>query len=180
MNKFFAFVKWHVLSLVFFLLAVLVMGRIFAFSAEVSDKSQQTSEGVCYFIAKVIVGGFSSLTEEQQAEKIEEMVPVVRKVAHFSIYAALGALLTFSVCSYLAECKKRIRYLKGGTAVSIFCLLYAATDEFHQLFVDGRSGSVRDVIIDLCGSVCGVLFAAAMTALFVKFINKQSAKKSLH
>ena len=34
---------------------------------------------------------------------------------------------------------------------------YAATDEFHQLFVDGRAGAVLDVCIDAAGAAVGVL-----------------------
>ncbi len=30
-------------------------------------------------------------------------------------------------------------------------LCYAASDEFHQLFVPGRGGSIRDVAIDAIG-----------------------------
>ena len=37
---------------------------------------------------------------------------------------------------------------------------YAATDEVHQLFVDGRSGSFVDVCIDSAGAFLGVLCLA--------------------
>ena len=36
------------------------------------------------------------------------------------------------------------------------CLFYASTDEFHQLFVSGRSGEVTDVILDTFGSFVGI------------------------
>ena len=35
--------------------------------------------------------------------------------------------------------------------------LYACTDEFHQLFVPGRSGNFRDVIIDTSGGVLSAI-----------------------
>ena len=38
-----------------------------------------------------------------------------------------------------------------------WCLLYAATDEYHQTFVPGRSGRVSDVLVDLLGSAIGTL-----------------------
>ncbi|MBQ5816207.1 MAG: hypothetical protein IIW33_01970, partial [Oscillospiraceae bacterium] len=79
MNKVFAFAKKHTASLVFLLIALLLMGRIFAFSAEKSEESQKTSEGVCYFIASVIVGGFSDLPEAEKEARVEELVPAVRK-----------------------------------------------------------------------------------------------------
>ena len=37
----------------------------------------------------------------------------------------------------------------------LICLIYAFSDEIHQLFVLGRSGEFRDVLIDFCGSILG-------------------------
>ena len=39
----------------------------------------------------------------------------------------------------------------------LFCLIYACSDEIHQLFVSGRSGNLLDVMIDLLGSLCSIL-----------------------
>jgi len=36
------------------------------------------------------------------------------------------------------------------------CSLYAVTDEIHQLFVPGRSGELRDVMIDSIAALVGV------------------------
>ena len=33
----------------------------------------------------------------------------------------------------------------------LFCLLYAASDEFHQSFVIGRTATIRDVGFDFLG-----------------------------
>ena len=41
--------------------------------------------------------------------------------------------------------------------ILIFCFIYACTDEFHQLFVMGRSCEMRDVLIDTLGSFVGIL-----------------------
>lgn len=38
----------------------------------------------------------------------------------------------------------------------IICLLYSISDEFHQLFIVGRSGEVRDVLIDTIGALTGI------------------------
>lgn len=38
-----------------------------------------------------------------------------------------------------------------------FTLIYAASDEWHQTFVFGRSGTVMDVFIDSVGSLLGAL-----------------------
>ena len=41
------------------------------------------------------------------------------------------------------ESAKRVMFLAAA-----FALAYAATDEFHQLFVPGREGKMTDVLID--------------------------------
>lgn len=43
--------------------------------------------------------------------------------------------------------------------------LYAATDEFHQLFVPGRAGLFTDVLIDATGAAIGLLLAGSIVAL---------------
>jgi len=177
MKKVFAFAKKHVASLVFLLIALLLMGRIFAFSAEKSEESQKTSEGVCYFIASVIVGGFTDLPEADKELKVQELVPAVRKVAHFSIYAALGFFLMLSALSFYLENKREAkRDVSMAFALGV-SLIYAASDEFHQLFVEGRSGSFRDVCIDFCGALVGVFFAIFVLALYQKIRKKREQKK---
>ena len=37
-------------------------------------------------------------------------------------------------------------------------MVYASSDEIHQIFVSGRSGNIKDVIIDTCGSYLGIFF----------------------
>ena len=49
---------------------------------------------------------------------------------------------------------------------------YAATDEFHQWFVPGRSCEVRDVCVDGTGALIGCLAAAGIWKLIRKHENE--------
>lgn len=73
---------------------------------------------------------------------------VLRKIAHFSAFAVLGVFLTLT-----------FSYLGRFTVFSpIGCALSAAfVDETIQLFVEGRSGQVTDIWIDLSGASFAVL-----------------------
>ena len=51
-------------------------------------------------------------------------------------------------------------------------VLYASTDEIHQLFVPGRSGMVRDVFIDSIGGIIGV----GITFIYENIKKKKSLK----
>jgi VanZ family protein len=68
---------------------------------------------------------------------------LLRKLAHFTEYAVLTGLW------WRALRGLEVRFpLAAAMAIS---LGYAATDEFHQTFVDGRQGTPVDVLIDSAG-----------------------------
>jgi VanZ family protein len=68
---------------------------------------------------------------------------VLRKGAHITEYAILGALL------YRALGREALALAVG--------IAYAATDELHQHFVRGRHASPIDVAIDALGVALGML-----------------------
>ena len=78
----------------------------------------------------------------------EKVSFIVRKCAHVSEFFILGILVINLVSKYNV---KHIYFISF-----IICVLYASSDEFHQLFVPGRSGQVTDVLIDLIGVVLGL------------------------
>lgn len=138
---------------------------IFQMSAKGGDVSQGMSDGVIVSAIKVLYPGFASLNPDAQAAAISTWSFPVRKAAHLSEYAVLG-LLTSNACIQLARVRGREVCLRcdGKHLLLIafaLCVLYAASDEFHQLFVGGRSGQLRDVVIDSCGAMIGVLVARA-------------------
>lgn len=76
---------------------------------------------------------------------------VVRKLAHFSIYLCIGIAMAYLI--YLFT--KRI--LISSFLAFILTVIYAYYDEFRQLSVIGRSGSLKDVFIDSLGAFTGIL-----------------------
>lgn len=131
---------------------------IFSLSSQNAETSSQTSGSVIESVAEIFYPGFSDMTETQQNEIIGALQFIVRKTAHFTLYAVLGALSFLSVISY-RSLKYRLRiFLSAG-----ICLLYAASDEFHQLFVAGRSGEIRDICIDFCGSLLAITVLAILS-----------------
>ncbi|HEY6834942.1 MAG TPA: VanZ family protein [Gaiellaceae bacterium] len=79
----------------------------------------------------------------------------LRKGAHITEYAILGALL--------------FRALGRWQPALLIGIAYAATDEIHQHFVQGRHSSPFDVAFDACGLALGLLAAlSAETATLAK------------
>ena len=148
---------WRIVSVALIVVWAVV---IFSFSAQPDTESSEISGHVSYRIVKMwnqVFGWKHSGPElEQMAQKIEYPV---RKAAHMSEYAVL-ALLIFQALTAFDRKKNRGCMALGITAA------YAVTDEFHQLFVPGRSGQVRDVLIDSCGAAIGVLIAWGLIRIY--------------
>lgn len=122
------------------------MGMIFSFSAQTSDVSNELSSSLLDDIIR-----FFAVNADN--DTIEFLSVFIRKLAHFSEYALLGAL-TF----LLMRAGYNVKGKRGVIMPPLFCLFYAVTDELHQLFVGGRSCQIADVIIDTLGAMSGVLF----------------------
>ena len=128
-------------------LVILWMLLIFSFSNQKAKDSSKLSDGIIVKVANVFVD--KELSIEKQEEILEKYTTIVRKTAHFVIYLILGILVINLFIEY---------DIKHLILISLLvCLLYSISDEFHQLFIDGRSGEIRDIIIDTIGSLTGII-----------------------
>lgn len=159
---------------IFRVLTIIWMIIIFSFSARTGKVSTGDSNRAGLFIGRTFIAGFDEWNEDKQILFAEKIDHPVRKIAHASEYAVLGVLLT-GACIYRKRCNKdtkkeisaeescRFKYIQYRFISSryqtawFFGTIYASLDEFHQLFVPGRSGQITDVIIDSTGVLVGVL-----------------------
>ncbi len=88
-------------------------------------------------------------------------VIIVRKCAHLTEFAVLSLLIWRAFSKPQRNDLRPWQWSVAGKTI-LLVLLYAASDEFHQLFVPSREGSVRDVVIDTTGGVCGLLLLWAV------------------
>jgi VanZ family protein len=141
---------------------------IFSFSAKPAERSNETSLKV----ADRVLTSFEKVTgidyqADQRIKVLEIINHVIRKGSHFSEYALLAC--TFAL--HLLVLKKRGKLLL--LVPIILSAFYASTDEFHQLFILGRSGQVSDVILDTCGAITGSLLFSTIVILIKKHKNKK-------
>ena len=137
---------------VLIILAIIWMGVIFMFSAQVSDESKSSSNKVTSAVVNTVISiKKENISEEKRQKIIEDKTFIVRKSAHFTEYFILGLILIL----YL-QTKEKLA-TKYIILAIIFCVLYATSDEIHQLFVDGRSCKIMDILIDTCGSSLAIL-----------------------
>lgn len=157
-------------SILFLILTIGWMSFIFMFSAQHAEQSSQNSAGIVEQIIEAIYPNFSSINVQKQEAIRNTITVVVRKSAHMGEFALLSMLIYF-FCVFARTkfwCRGRV-WISFTTSV-----LYAASDEFHQLFVPGRSGEMRDVIIDACGVAIGILLAS----FIMKLIQRKQTKTS--
>ena len=127
------------------LLVILWMGLIFYLSHQPATQSSDLSSGLTERILAVIDRVISGLDIN-----VENFHHLIRKGAHFFAYFVLGILVTSAL---------RTHSLVGWRHFFIACLIcvvYAVSDEVHQLFIPGRAGQVKDVMIDSAGAFVGI------------------------
>ena len=139
------------------ILLLLWMTLIFYLSGQPADLSTEISDVSAGWIAELLSFILCKTDPETIESFLIEHITYVRKAAHVFEYVVLGILSFMNSREFL---KNRV-----FSASLIFCIFYAASDEFHQLYVPGRSGSVIDVLIDICGALIGIF-------LYHQFIQK--------
>lgn len=159
--------KVKVIRFILVLLLILTFGMIFNFSNQDSKKSGSASQKVTEAITKDIKS-IQKLNKNEKAKVIDKIEDVIRKIAHFSIYALVGFLLMALFSTYSINEKNKIIY------TLIIGAIYATSDEFHQSFIPGRSGQASDVFLDTIGVTVGGL----LILLIIKTVKKLKKNKN--
>lgn len=123
-------------TIICWFLVILCMGVIFWLSSRTSHESAEQSSSVLHWLVSIFGDNF--FTDF-----------IVRKLAHCLEFTGLCFL--FNTALYQQNKKAMPVY------AIIFTSLYAVTDEFHQLFVEGRACRVLDWAIDSFGALLGAI-----------------------
>jgi len=88
---------------------------------------------------------------------------ILRKIAHVGEYGILAVLILRMFLQTKKQQKEslpdqKLFFREVVITTIVLSILYAFSDEFHQAFVPGRSGSLSDVGFDATGVVLGTLF----------------------
>jgi len=97
---------------------------------------------------------------ELTEQVLGDMNVPIRKCAHMFEYAVLFWLTRWSAITI-----RRPAYIVPGMLSFVICLLYAASDEWHQSFVPGRSAQMQDVAVDMAGSLIAAFLVPYFFAL---------------
>lgn len=138
------------------LLLITWMTIIYFFSSQPADDSLNESNSLLEAIAYVF-----NISDVDVF--VARFGPFIRNLAHFGEFFLLGLIMYINVIEYT---NRNVLLL-----TIIVCALYAASDEVHQLFVDGRVGTFSDVVIDSLGATCSTF----LSYLIQKYVAKRKS-----
>lgn len=190
--------KNKIIFSIFLALTVTWLVVIFVFSAKNGSESTNTSRFVGMLFGKIFVPGFRRWPFEKQYDFAGIIDIPLRKTAHALEYGFLGILSLFTFyfgnMAFSKTSKKnkvidansneikqksgKLFPLRIPAFAFIFTVLYAASDEIHQLFVPGREGKVTDVLIDSAGALFFICITSLILSKKLKKISKTSSLSS--
>ena len=153
------------------LLLILIADMVFIFvnSAQDSTESATTSQSVTEMVAPVIVPNYKEMDSETQKQAVSSLDVYLREAAHLLQFVPMGFALYLLLCTF--SLPFRIRYIEIPITLC-FGILYALSDEIHQIFSPGRAFQLFDIMMDTCGVTIG-LIAALILNLIIAKINKR-------
>lgn len=143
-----------------FVLLLLLLTTAFIWSNSLRNAAASTEQSGSFRAL------FARLFDVQQ-QPFRFLYENMRKVAHFSEFALLGAEAAVLPAALK---KKWLRYLASAW---LFCVLVATVDETIQYFVPGRAAAWADVALDSAGALCGLCLSALFVRLLVRIFKKK-------
>lgn len=144
--------------LIFCCITIGIAVMIFYLSSQPASTSSEVSN---VFVEKII----ETVLQTATPREVELLTFLVRKAAHFTEYLLLALFLGLTLRERPNALPKSIQNRRSPSTQKkaeallcfLICTLYACSDEIHQHFVPGRSGEIRDVLIDAAGAFLGIL-----------------------
>lgn len=151
----------NVKNILVIVVILLWCGIIFYASSRTSGESNSKSKKIVFETVKITakVTNKINLTkidlsnDKWANDMVKKLNKPFRKICHASVYFILSVLIIFGLKTFNVDIKKAMLISIG------ICFLYSLTDEFHQLFVSGRTGQFSDCLIDTLGATLGAIIS---------------------
>lgn len=148
----------------FLVMLTITFCAIFRFSSQNGELSGSVSRKVTTFFVEVL-SKVKNMDAELKLHYIIKLEPLIRKLAHFSIYTVVG----FSIMGFM--CTFNTRNIFKFIISNFIGVIYAISDEIHQSFTPGRSPRVLDVCIDSIGVLTGIFLLILLIILTESIVN---------
>ena len=157
--------RYKVFRICCFVVAIALLGAMWFFSSQNAAESAELSGSVTRFIMRLF--GI-----EDNSTNLLRIQHVVRKTAHFCLFALLGLSLGFAIAPPQRPVNAFWALPVAGAS--------AIADEVHQTHVTGRGGMWQDALLDSCGALVGILAAFIILRRIARCLErKRSGKQEL-
>lgn len=142
------------------LLVILWAGVIFYLSSRTADESTIQSQTVIGSFSRIFLG--TVIEDEVVLSNIDG---IVRESAHaveyaiFSVFIYIAVFTTLCVNEKIKELPVKAVLNKTAIYSAVLSLLYALSDEIHQIPIPGRAFEIKDLLIDFIGIIIGIIIA---------------------
>ena len=160
-------IRYIIVAAIFWIITVSWIVMIFHFSNQSATQSSHTSNLVI------------NLLNELFSINIQDDM-IIRKVAHtmefalLTIFSYVALSSTNKISNKTSYAESPVKLMRSDNEMNIiftlwFTVLNAIFDEYHQLFVANREGSITDVLIDLIGIVIVLIVVRVIFTIYMKF-----------
>lgn len=144
--------RYPVQAVLAWLLVLFWMSLIFA-------SSQQTGGESGHLSRKLAESIISLMRITATETRIAALDSTLRNLAHGSVFFVLAILTSW------AFTRINVQDFRNALLSLVISILYAASDEWHQVFVPGRASQLSDFLIDTLGIILAILIYQAISAL---------------
>ncbi len=134
--------------------AVLWYWEIWRLSDQPAAVSGAVSDGLLGWVLGLLCPSYAGAAAPARTAAVEALSFFERKAAHMFLYFMLALFICLAVSTL-----RRLRGRRYAVTLAL-CALLAGLDEYHQTFIPGRSGELRDVLVDTAGAAIGLAFPA--------------------
>ena len=159
-------IRYVFLTIVFWILTIGWIIVIFNLSADTAAESSELSHAILEYLNEI----FNTNVMDDA---------MLRNVAHASEFALLTVLSymalssTNKISNKTSYAESPVKLLRSDNEMNIiftlwFSILNSIFDEYHQLFVIGRDGSIQDVLIDMIGIVLVLVIVRVVFSIYLR------------
>jgi VanZ family protein len=158
--------RYVFLAVIFWILTLFWIVVIFSLSNQTATQSSGLSQMFLNFINEILNANYDDDS-------------IIRTVAHSTEFALLTVLSyvalssTNKISNKTSYSESPVKLMRSDNEMNIIFTLWFAVinsifDEYHQLFVVGRDGTILDVLIDLIGIVIVLILIRVIFTIYLK------------
>ena len=159
-------IRYSLLAGIFWILSLTWVVVIFYLSSQAASESSDLS----HIFLNTVNELFSVEVQDDS---------VIRTVAHATEFALLTFLSymalssTNKISNKTSYAESPVKLMRSDNEMNIiftlwFTIINAIFDEYHQLFVIGRDGSIMDVLVDLIGIVLVLIIIRVVFTIYLR------------